>query len=140
MTPIPMLESLKILSGLTQNERDSLSMFCQEKPLSIGEVLFKEWDEANALYILESGILKVEKTIEGSLKLLWHVTAEEIIGEMALFWEEETRMATATAIQECKLITILAFSVKEITSKHPDLLERIKDIIHIRNMKNQNIG
>lgn len=135
-----MLESLKILEWLTQTEKDNLSLFCQEKILMPWDVLFEQWDEANAMYILQEWELKVEKTLDGVTKMLWNVSAEEIIWEMALFGEESTRMATAIATQECKLITILSFSIKEITQKHPDLLERIKDIIHIRNMKNQNIA
>lgn len=135
-----MLENLEILNNLSVLEKQQLSLFCQERTLCAGDVLFSEWDDATAMYILQSGKLEVLKNINGVVTPIWEVSAEEIIWEMALFWEENTRMATAIATQDCILITILAFSIKEITDKHPELLERIKDIIQIRNMKNNSIS
>jgi len=47
-------------------------------------------------------------------------------------------MATAKALTDCLLVTILSFSIKELTDKHPNLLNKIKMIINDRNMDNKN--
>jgi hypothetical protein len=49
-------------------------------------------------------------------------------------------MATAIAIADSTLITILSFSIKEITAKYPELLSSIKDIITKRLIKNKNVS
>jgi hypothetical protein len=48
-------------------------------------------------------------------------------------------MATATAIVDCYLIVVLSFSIKELTSNHSDLLEKIKSIINDRIIQNKDI-
>jgi len=58
---------------------------------------------------------------------------------MALFSENQKRMARARAVKKCVLLTILSFSIKELTLKHPDLLEKIKNIINKRMIENKNI-
>jgi hypothetical protein len=35
-------------------------------------------------------------------------------------------MATAKAIEDCELIVMLSFSIKDLTNKYPELLEKIK--------------
>jgi len=49
-------------------------------------------------------------------------------------------MASATALEDSQLITILSFSVDELTRDHPELLERIKELIEIRNIQNKTKG
>ncbi len=132
-----MLEWVKILKDLTEEERQNLELFCQEKFISKWEVLFREWDEATSMYILKTGSFKVTKNISWVEKTIWEVVAEETLWEMALFWKSWKRMATATALEDSVLITILSFSIKELTNKKPELLEKIKSIIEIRNMQNK---
>jgi CRP-like cAMP-binding protein len=47
-------------------------------------------------------------------------------------------MATATALTDSVLIVILSFSIKELTLKHPELLNKIKTIINDRIISNKN--
>ena len=128
-----------LLSNLTEKEKDELSLFTQEKVLKPWEVLFNEWEEWNAMYFLLSWVIEVIKKINWEERVIWKVMAEEVLWEMALFWKNKKRMAKAKAIEDCKLITILSFSVNELTNKHPDLLKKIQDIIEKRNMCNDKI-
>jgi CRP-like cAMP-binding protein len=56
---------------------------------------------------------------------------------MALFGKNKRRMATAIAKRDSILITILDFSIKELTHKYPDLLSKIQDIIEERTINNK---
>ncbi len=131
------LEGLELLKDLSDAQKDNLALFCQEKFLEPGEFLFHQWDDANAMYILASGEIEVYNTIESNTVKLWTVKAEEIIWEMAIFWDSKYRMATAKAKNQCILITILDFSIKEITQKYPKLLEKIQKIIEEREINNK---
>jgi len=125
---------------LSQEQKQQLSIFCQSRSLEKGEVLFYQGDEATAMYFLTEGALSIDATIDGVEKHLWQAHAEEIIGEMSILWDVNTRMATVTALENCQLVTILSFSVQTMTQKHPELLEGIKGIIALRNMQNKTKG
>jgi len=130
------INTLEILSDLTQEEKDQLSLFSQEKTLNVWEVLFNEWDDWIAMYFLKSWIIDISRKIDWEDIILWEVHAEEVIWEMALFWESKVRMATAVAKENCELITILSFSIKDLTKKYPELLGKIKEIIEGREVSN----
>lgn len=132
-----MLGKLEILKDLSNEQKNNLELFCQEKFLNPWDVLFQQWEEANAMYILASWKIEVSNTIDGKNVILWVVQAEEIIWEMALFWDSKKRMATATAQTQCILITILDFSIKELTKQYPALLENIQKIIEERTINNR---
>lgn len=132
-----MFEWLELLSTLSDDDKKNLGLFCQEKRVKKWEVLFSEWDEASAMYILKTGRFDIIKTRNGVTTHIWEVKAEEILWEMALFWDDSRRMAGAVALEDSVLITILSFSIKEMTAKYPQLLEKIKDIINERNIENK---
>lgn len=134
---IAILDWIKLLSGLSDEERSNLSMFCQEKRISSWDIIFHEDDYATAMYILKEGNIEVSRKIDWWKIILWEVHAEEILWEMALFWERNKRMATASALTDGVLITILMFSIKELTEKHPELLDKIKMIINDRMISNK---
>lgn len=132
-----MLDSLNILKTLTQQDRDDLAVFCQERYINKWDVLFSEWDEWNAMYFLKTWKIEILKKIDWEDVKLWQVVAEEVLWEMALFQSSnKSRMATAIASQDSNLIVILDFSMNELKSKHPQVIEKIKEIIEYRNSEN----
>jgi hypothetical protein len=46
-------------------------------------------------------------------------------------------MASAVVKKDAKLITILSFSIKELTTKNPSILNKIQIIIETRNIQNK---
>ena len=128
---------LKILWSLSDEDKKNLEVFCQERFLESWEILFREWEDANAMYILKNGSVSIYKDDLWEKKELWMVSAEEILWEMALFWGWWKRMATAEALETTELITILSFSLKELTIKHPELMSKIQEVIEERNMSNK---
>lgn len=131
------LKGVGILDSLDESELSYLRLFCQEKHLSTWDVLFRDGDEGNSLYILKTWKMSVSRVIDGVDVHLWYVSAEEILWEMALFSHNTKRMATARAVEDCTLVVILDFSIKELTRKHPELLEKIQWIIKRRLMDNK---
>ena len=131
------IDWIKLLSNLSKVEKDKLELFCQEKHLEKWEILFREEDDANAMYLLKKWNIEISRLINWEKVIIWNVEAEEILWEMALFWDKHKRMATATATEECDLVVILSFSIKELTNKYPDLLLKIKQIINDRMMQNK---
>ncbi len=133
------VDNIQILKSLSEEEKQKLALFCQEKFLKKWEVLFEDKQEATAMYLLVKWDIEISKVVNWEEKVLWEVHAEEILWEMALFWGNNKRMAKATALNDCTLVVILSFSVKELIDKYPEIYDKIKDIISHRSSKNKNI-
>ena len=134
-----LLEGVVLLNDLTQQEKNDLALFCQSKHLNCNDVLFREGEDGTAMYFLKKWKMSISKHIHGVDVVLWTVQSEEILWEMALFWQDIKRMATATAIEECELVVMLSFSIKKLTEKYPELLEKIKWVINKRLLDNKMI-
>ncbi len=89
--------------GLTTPEVESLFALCEVRELKAGSCLFREGDQADALWVLLSG--DVEITREG--RTLAEVGPGAALGELSLFRAVPRRSATVTAI--CK-VTVLRIS------------------------------
>ena len=70
--------------------------------LKPGEVLFREGDDANAMYIVKQGMLRV---LSGST-ILETVRDGGLLGEMAIIEEHMPRSATVIAGTYCELVEI----------------------------------
>jgi hypothetical protein len=46
-------------------------------------------------------------------------------------------MATAIALEDTQMVTILSFSIRDLSKKYPLLLDKIKDIINNRIINNK---
>ena len=53
------LDWVKILEGLSNEEKESLALFCQEKYLDAWEILFNEEEEASAMYLLKEWNIEI---------------------------------------------------------------------------------
>lgn len=133
------LDGVKMFDNLNAEEKEKLSLFCQEKNVLAWDLIFEEWDEANSMYFLVKGNIEIYKNISWKEVILWEIKAEEILWEMAIFWTDWKRTASARAVVDSSLITILSFSIKEIAFKHPDLMAKIEMIIDERESENRKI-
>lgn len=128
---MPILDSIELFESLTSSERETLSLFCQERLLRSGEVLFHEGDDAIALYVVKSGTLKAYKDRSDGEKLLGYIGINELAGEMALFDPEapKKRMASVKAMDDVLLLVIMDYAILELSKKHQEIYQKIVDIM-----------
>ena len=69
------------------------------KQYNPGEIIFRENDEGDTAYIIESGSVVVMKQMEGQDVHLAHLESGDIFGEMSLI-DERPRSATIKAVEE----------------------------------------
>lgn len=133
-----LLDSIDFFSTLTSSEKENLSLFCQERFLKSFDVLFNEWDEATALYVVKSWRLKAyQNKLEWEV-VLGYIEAWEFVWEMAFFdWDNtKKRMASVRSIEDTQLIVIMNSSMKELAKKNKEVFDKIVDIIETRKLKN----
>jgi serine phosphatase RsbU (regulator of sigma subunit) len=89
--------------------------------LASGEVLFHKSDAADAMYLIESGVLAVVLEVEGAGRSeLRRLGAGQCLGEMALY-RSEVRTASVEAVGEVKLWRLTAAKLREVEHRHPQL-------------------
>ena len=135
-----MFDNLPIFSELPLTDRNILSLFCQERFLKAGEILFNEDDEGMAVYILKRGRLRIFKTADNHQEETVSIITESgtIIGEMALFDDtaKHQHMASVMAEEDSELIVISDSAIVDFALEHPALLTHIKELINKRKKMN----
>lgn len=132
-----MFEDIELFSGLTSGEKETLSLFCQERNLEAGELLFSEGEDAIAMYVVMSGSLKAYRERSSGTTVLGYVGPGEMVGEMAIFGlEPKVRIASVRAVEATRLLVIVDYAILEISKKHADLYAKIETIITQRKAMN----
>lgn len=89
-----------------------------------GEIIFKEGEEADRMYVVQSGKVKItKKTVSGALTIAT-LESGEIFGEMALF-DRLPRSATAQALGDARVLSIDKEKLFSTISKDPTLVFKI---------------
>jgi len=128
-------ENIDLFSDLSQEDQISLSDFCQVQDLNSWDTLFKQWDDPQAMYVIVSGKMLVQKQ-----PAWWEPKDVALLGDWDIVWEiaffgnPPTRNATVTAHEPSTLIVIIKFAMNQMLDKYPDLYENVKNIIEERTM------
>ena len=96
--------------------------------LKPGEVLFREGDEANAMYVVKHGTLRI---LSGST-ILETVREGGLIGEMAIIEEHMPRSATVIAGTYCELVEIDVPRFLSLVANTPDFSITVLRVISRR--------
>ncbi|MFA5073457.1 MAG: Crp/Fnr family transcriptional regulator [Nitrospirota bacterium] len=75
------------------------------KKIPAGTTLFREGDQGEVMYIIQSGKVRVSKRIRGVEKTLATLDKGEFLGEMAIL-NDKPRSATAETLEQCDMLVI----------------------------------
>ena len=108
------------------------------KSFKRGEVLFKEGDIGEALYVIRKGSVKVSRFNHNGVDVAQtYVPAGRFVGEMAVIMEAPTaRSATVTAAVACDTIVLQKGDVLELLAEFPDVKRSIVQIADQRKIQN----
>ena len=102
-----------------------------------GDVLFKEGDPGDVLYLIRKGSVKISrKNPRGMDVAQTYVAAGNWVGEMALLADPPVRNATVTAAVPCEVLKIERPDFVEIMAKYPLAEERILQVSEERRLQN----
>jgi CRP-like cAMP-binding protein len=93
--------------------------------LKKGQVLFREGDEGEKFYLIQSGRMKLGRTAaDGRENLLALLGAGEMLGELTLF-DPGPRTATATAVVPSDLLELSHGAMSEWLDRNPDAAKHL---------------
>src|SRR3712207_8575913 len=108
------LRQAPLFSGLDDEAATSLAASMDLTRLRRGEVLFREGDSGDRLYVVVEGKMKLGRTSgDGRENLLAILGPGQMFGELSLF-DPGPRSATATAVTDC---AVQSLSHDELTKR-----------------------
>ncbi|MEN8264906.1 MAG: cyclic nucleotide-binding domain-containing protein [Nitrospirota bacterium] len=128
---IKSLQDCQLFEGLTDGEVTGLLGISAFNQLSKGEILFKENDESNTLYIVIEGCLGVRRHIidkkEDNVPLSPVIAehgAGEAVGEFS-FFDDKPRSAEVFAMKDTRALAINPQAFHQFTNEFPKASQKI---------------
>jgi CRP-like cAMP-binding protein/thioredoxin reductase/Fe-S-cluster-containing hydrogenase component 2 len=90
-----------------------------------GEVLFKEGDKADGLYLIRRGSVMISRAIAGREVVLSYLSAGNYVGEMALL-TDTPRTATVKAAVTTEVVILAADTFKRVLARNPAWREEME--------------
>lgn len=123
------LKASSLFQDLDDEQLSALSMAGTVVSLPAGHHLFREGDEADCIYIILQGTVKIYKSLDnGSDIEINSLSVGNVVGEIALI-DDDYRSASAVAEMVCQLYAIERTVFLSMLSKHPQLAARLISLI-----------
>ena len=100
-----LLASMPVFGGLSAGAIELIADLAQPVAVPTGEHFFREGDETQAMYVLQSGQVEIYKTWQSNSRVLRRMDAGDCFGEMALI-DLFPRSASALALESCEALEI----------------------------------
>jgi predicted acylesterase/phospholipase RssA/CRP-like cAMP-binding protein len=114
-----------VFGSLTPEAQEFLATRLEAHTVPGGEVLVREGDDPDSLYLVVFGRLRVAMTrADGTETVIAELGRGEIVGEMALL-TNEPRSATVVAVRDSQVLRLPTDSYAELVQRHPDALRQI---------------
>ena len=99
------------------------------------QVIFREGDPGEAVYLVESGSIGIFKTVEGEEIQLATMKEGELFGEMAII-DGSDRMAHAVAMEDSVIVTLPRAGLEAMLAKQEPLVKTLIQILadNLRNV------
>lgn len=128
------LKTQSIFQVLDKNILEGLSPLFTEIECGPGRIIFKEGDQADALYVIKSGSVAVLQS-KPQARVITYLTAGECFGEMAIV-QDAPRNATIRVPEEAVVLRLPLVAFKELTRRFPAVTSEITDVISRRSVGN----
>ncbi len=121
MQQILALKRVDLFSNLSFEQLEAILQASSNAEFLAGEVIFREGEPGNTLFLLVDGAVDIVKDHEGKRELtLKTIHAVDYFGEMAIL-TDDPRSATAIAAGHCRLITLDGDAFRELLLQIPEI-------------------
>ncbi len=127
-----LLSATDLFAGQDEVLLHEFAARCDRVYLAPGELLMREGEPADCLYVLVSGRLRAQvKQLDGSEVAVGEIARNEVVGEMAIL-ADEPRSATVIAIRDSELLRFSREDFERLVEKHPMAILKITRQIVVR--------
>jgi small-conductance mechanosensitive channel len=122
------LSQVDVFRALDAEKIDRLARRLRLAPFGPGEVILREGDPGDSLYVLRSGEVAVRANVRGHARDLTTLRAGQFFGEMSLM-TGESRSATVVAKTDVECYIVSKDAFQEILEQKPELAATISEIL-----------
>lgn len=131
------IDFLKLFQGLGHQAVEDMAESIEWIDLVEGQVLFRKGDAAEAMYVVQDGLLLASSTEEGCAPaMVGQMGPGSLVGEIALLTGGR-RSATVTAAEKTRLARLDASDLKTIMARYPEMKRAFLDIARQRLRRSQ---
>ncbi|HCO91939.1 MAG TPA: cyclic nucleotide-binding protein, partial [Alphaproteobacteria bacterium] len=124
-----------IAPGIPMDELEELIHAVQVEEFDQGEVLFREGDAGDCLYLIQRGSVTVSREIGGKESVISYVAAGNYVGEMALI-SNAPRSATIKAAVPVEALRLDGEKFQELMARNPSVRQLMEDKYRGRMLEN----
>ena len=121
---LTMLQQVKLFHGIDPAELRLIAQHLSEQTYTVGDVVCREGDPADRLFLLLAGTVHVYVERDGKAITYNRLQAGECFGEMALL-EETTRSATVQADTPARCLTLSKQDFLDLLQRQPRMVQEI---------------
>ncbi len=119
------LKRFPLLVEFDEEDRMDLSGLLEQRTLAEGEIVFREGDEADALYLLTRGRIRISRENGGALGILSNGSSLGAISLMTV----GTRQASARAESDCDLLVLSRADFRRLAVDAPRTACRLAEAV-----------
>ncbi|MCK6552582.1 cyclic nucleotide-binding domain-containing protein, partial [Myxococcota bacterium] len=124
-----------LFRSFSLGDRRALMARFKSRAFKAGDVLVREGNRGEGLYLLLGGRLEVTKLKDGEPLAIAELTAGDMFGEMSLLANKPT-IATITATTDCIVLRLSKRDFDEVIMTHPQVLELVAKVSEERQTEN----
>jgi len=130
--PVAAVDLLReLFPGLTTEDASHIGATLAEIELEPGDVLLKEGEPGDSLFLVREGTLEASARYDGANLNLGLLERCDVIGEVA-FLKGVPRTATIMAVEPSWVLELSRTTVRDQLEQNPDLLGRLESILEER--------
>ena len=116
---VAFLRSMRLFRNVDDADLATFARSLRQQPLRRGQVLFREADHGDEMFLVRAGSIVVSKAVTGRVEqVLARMGAGDFFGEMALF-DHSPRSATIQADTEVALLVLDRDALARLTADSP---------------------
>ena len=120
-----------LFKSLDNEGRDQLMASATPVEFDEGQIIVREGDPGEALYLIKRGSVRVHTTRDGQEVPLATLTKGACFGEVALL-SGRARTATVVAAEPCTLLCFYRQQIEEVLNTYPKVRELLETLVHGR--------
>jgi ATP-binding cassette subfamily B protein len=96
------------------------------KEFAKGQIILREGEPADAMYIIEQGRVRIYSGAEGQLRQLAFLREGDFFGELSIL-TQASRTATVQALTDCRLLALEPATVLEMNANFPEFARLLEE-------------
>ncbi len=127
------LRKVPLFASLDDAILEKLEKGINLKSFNQGDIIFREGDPGDSLYVIRTGFVKITKKHGDNDQIVAYLSQGNYFGEMALL-EDEKRSATISAFTKVEVLQVIKEDFNTLLDENSKLAEKVKDIVTERKL------